>query len=88
MILLCGIAGAIVGALVGLPALRIKGIYLLLATLGFHYLMNFLFLKYQVTWFGYGAVDFARPASISATRSTPRSAGTTSCSGSPSSASS
>jgi branched-chain amino acid transport system permease protein len=64
VILLCGIAGAIVGALVGLPALRIKGIYLLLATLGFHYLMNFLFLKYQVTWFGYGAVDFARPASI------------------------
>src|SRR3954453_8683391 len=46
VILLGGIAGAVVGALVGLPALRIKGIYLLLATLGFHYLMNFLFLKY------------------------------------------
>jgi branched-chain amino acid transport system permease protein len=64
VILLCGIAGAVVGALVGLPALRIRGIYLLLATLGFHYLMNFLFLKYQVTWFGYGAVDFQRPASL------------------------
>ena len=64
VILLCGIAGAVVGALVGLPALRIKGIYLLLATLGFHYLMNFLFLKYQVTWYGYGAVDFLEPADI------------------------
>jgi branched-chain amino acid transport system permease protein len=64
VILLCGISGAFVGALVGLPALRIKGIYLLLSTLGFHYLMNFLFLKYQVKWFGYGAVDFLRPASI------------------------
>jgi branched-chain amino acid transport system permease protein len=64
VLLLCGIAGAVVGALVGLPALRIRGIYLLLATLGFHYLMNFLFLKYQLKWFGYGSVDFLRPASF------------------------
>ena len=58
VILLAGIAGAVVGALVGLPALRIRGIYLLLATLGFHYVMSFLFLKYQIKWFGFGSVDF------------------------------
>jgi branched-chain amino acid transport system permease protein len=64
VLVLCGIAGAIVGAIVGLPALRIRGIYLLLATLGFHYLMNFLFFKYQTTWFGFGSVDFLRPAKL------------------------
>ena len=64
VVLLCGISGAVVGALVGLPALRIRGIYLLLATLGFNYVMGFFFLKYQITWFGFGSVDFLRPATI------------------------
>ena len=64
VILMCGISGAAVGVLVGLPALRIRGIYLLLATLGFHYVMVFLFLKYQITWFGFGSVDFLRPATL------------------------
>ena len=64
VILLAGIAGAAVGALVGLPALRIRGIYLLLATLGFNYVMSFFFLKYQITWFGFGSVDFLRPATL------------------------
>ena len=52
------------GALVGLPALRIRGIYLLLATLGFHYVMGFLFLKYQIKWFGFGSVDYLEPATL------------------------
>jgi len=64
VILLCGLAGAAVGALVGLPALRIRGIYLLLATLGFNYVMEFFFLKYQNRWFGFGSVDFTRPATL------------------------
>lgn len=63
-VLLAALAGAVVGALVGLPALRIRGIYLLLATLGFHYVMGFLFLKYQIKWFGFGSVDFLRPATL------------------------
>lgn len=64
VLLLAGLAGAAVGALVGLPALRIRGIYLLLATLGFHYVMSFIYLKYQVKWFGFGSVVFDRPASL------------------------
>ncbi len=63
-VLLAGLAGAVVGALVGLPALRIRGIYLLLATLGFHYVMGFFFLKYQIKWFGFGSVDFLEPAAL------------------------
>lgn len=57
-------AGAVVGALIALPALRIRGIYLLLATLGFHYVMFFLYGRYQVKWFGFGSVVFDRPASL------------------------
>jgi branched-chain amino acid transport system permease protein len=40
-----------------LPALRIRGIYLLLATLGFHYAMGFLFAKYQIRA-RFGSVDY------------------------------
>lgn len=40
------VAGAF-GALVGLPALRIKGIYLILATMAAHFLALFLAEKYQ-----------------------------------------
>ncbi len=63
VVLIAGCAGAGVGAIVGLPALRIRGIYLLLATLGFHFVMVFLFLKYQTKWFGFGGIQFSRPAS-------------------------
>jgi branched-chain amino acid transport system permease protein len=63
-VVLAGFVGAVVGALVGLPALRIRGIYLLLATLGFHYVMGFLFLKYQIKWFGFGSVDYLEPATL------------------------
>jgi branched-chain amino acid transport system permease protein len=64
VILLAGVVGAVVGAIVGLPSLRIRGIYLLLATLGLHFVMLFLFLKFQVKWFGFGGVQFSKPASL------------------------
>lgn len=57
-------AGAVVGAVVGLPSLRIRGIYLLLATMGFHFVMVFLFLKFQTKWFGFGGIQFIQPASV------------------------
>lgn len=37
------VAGAIVGAGVGVPALRVRGLYLLLATLAFQYVSNYAF---------------------------------------------
>ena len=59
VILAAGIAGAIVGALVGLPALRIRGIYLLLGTLALQFIVSYLFLKYQATYFGIVGVIFS-----------------------------
>jgi branched-chain amino acid transport system permease protein len=64
VVLLAGFTGAVVGAIVGLPSLRIRGIYLLLATLGLHYVMVFLFLKFSTTWFGFGGIQFSRPATL------------------------
>jgi branched-chain amino acid transport system permease protein len=64
VVLAAGVVGAVVGAIVGLPSLRIRGIYLLLATLGLHWVMVFLFLKFQVRWFGFGGVQFLKPASL------------------------
>lgn len=62
VVFVAGVVGAIVGAIVGLPSYRIRGIYLLLATLGFHFIMVWLFLEYQVEWFGFGGIVFATPA--------------------------
>jgi branched-chain amino acid transport system permease protein len=39
--------GAIVGLLVGLPALRVRGLYLILETLGLQYLLNYVFIEYE-----------------------------------------
>lgn len=64
IVLAAGVAGAAVGALIGLPSLRIRGIYLLLATLGFHFLMVFLFLKFQTRWYGFGGIQYSKPASL------------------------
>jgi branched-chain amino acid transport system permease protein len=62
VVLAAGVVGAIVGAIIGLPSYRIRGIYLLLATLSFHFIMVWLFLKFQVTWYGFGGIQFATPA--------------------------
>jgi branched-chain amino acid transport system permease protein len=64
VMLMAGCAGALVGAIVGLPSLRIRGIYLLLATMGLHFVMVFLFLKFQTKWFGFGGIQFLQPAKV------------------------
>jgi branched-chain amino acid transport system permease protein len=58
---LAGIIGALVGALVGLPALRLKGLYLLLATLGVHYASVLLFDQFTVRYFGFTGIQFDPP---------------------------
>ena len=47
-----GLAGAGVGVVVGLPALRVRGLYLLLTTMGLHFIAVYCFLRYQQTFFG------------------------------------
>jgi ABC-type branched-subunit amino acid transport system permease subunit/ABC-type branched-subunit amino acid transport system ATPase component len=46
-VLVAGVAGAAVGFIVGLPALRLRGIYLALATLALHFIVQFGADRYQ-----------------------------------------
>lgn len=70
VLLVAGVAGALVGALVGVPSLRVRGLYLLLATLAFHYIATYLFLQYQLPNFGDVGVTFAAPTVVGGVRLT------------------
>ena len=41
------VIGAALGAIVGAPALRLRGLYLVVATVGFHYIVAFMINEYQ-----------------------------------------
>lgn len=41
------VAGALLGAVLGLPALRLRGLYLALATMGFHFVVVYFLTRYQ-----------------------------------------
>jgi branched-chain amino acid transport system permease protein len=56
-----GVVGAGVGALVSLPALRLRGMYLLLATLGFHYIASTLYQWFVPKQFGFVGIIFPAP---------------------------
>lgn len=43
--------GAAIGAVVGLPSLRLHGLYSVLATLAFHFIASYLFLTYETRYF-------------------------------------
>ena len=53
-----GLFGAAVGTLVGLPSLRLRGLYLLLSTLALHFIVLYLFLRYQLGQFGPAGISF------------------------------
>ncbi|WP_419850103.1 branched-chain amino acid ABC transporter permease [Candidatus Poriferisocius sp.] len=52
------VAGAVVGAVSGLPALRLKHLYLLLATFGFHFVMMLVWREYLQEYFGFVGIRF------------------------------
>jgi branched-chain amino acid transport system permease protein len=56
LILWAGFVGAIVGFLVGLPALRVRGLYLIIATLALHYIV--IFMLQQIQQDGPGVVGY------------------------------
>ncbi|MFC1823911.1 branched-chain amino acid ABC transporter permease [Thermodesulfobacteriota bacterium] len=56
-----GFAAMIVGLVVGIPALRIKGFYLLLATFALHFITESTALFYQVKIFGPAGLRFPVP---------------------------
>jgi ABC-type branched-subunit amino acid transport system permease subunit len=41
--LACGLSGALVGTLAGLPSLRVRGLYFVLSTLAVHYVVAYVF---------------------------------------------
>ena len=49
VVLLVTLFGAILGILVGAPALRLRGLYLVLATLGFHYIAIYVIHVYHAS---------------------------------------
>jgi branched-chain amino acid transport system permease protein len=44
---LAGVVAALLGLLVGLPSLRVKGLYLAIATLAAHFILNFVFREWD-----------------------------------------
>lgn len=56
------IAGAVIGVVSGLPALRLKHLYLLLATLGFHFVMLLVWREYLQRNFGFVGIKFDDPS--------------------------
>lgn len=62
VILTAGITGAVVGVVVGLPSLRLRGLYLLLSTLALHYIALYVFLVYQTAVFGPAGISYGFPS--------------------------
>ena len=55
------IVGGLVGVIVGLPALRFQGLYLLIATFGVHFFFLLAYKKFIVGYFGFNAIIFTAP---------------------------
>jgi branched-chain amino acid transport system permease protein len=55
------VTGLVVGAVVGLPSLRVRGLYLLLATMALHFIVNYVFLQYQLAAAGVSGLQFPHP---------------------------
>lgn len=51
------LAGAVVGLILGLPSLRLRGLYLVLATVAFHFIAVYLVTAYQSTRSGFQAIS-------------------------------
>ena len=50
-----------IGVIVGIPALRVRGLYLFMATLAVHFAAIFAFKKYQVANVGFSGVRYNSP---------------------------
>ena len=62
VILAAGLAGALVGAFVGLPSLRLRGLYLLLSTFALHFIALYVFREYQTRNFGFSGISYTAPS--------------------------
>ncbi|WP_370324165.1 branched-chain amino acid ABC transporter permease [Euzebya sp.] len=55
------VAGGVVGVIVGLPALRFRGLYLLIATFGVHFFFFLGYKEFITAFFGFNAIRFDAP---------------------------
>jgi branched-chain amino acid transport system permease protein len=51
------VAGGVIGLILGLPSLRLRGLYLVLATVAFHFIAVYLVTAYQSTRTGFVAIS-------------------------------
>jgi branched-chain amino acid transport system permease protein len=61
VLIAAAVSGALIGIVVGLPALRFRGLYLLIATFGVHFFFVLFFKIFQVHYFGFNAIRFPAP---------------------------
>lgn len=57
-----GIAAAAIGALVGVPSLRVKGLYLAIATLAAHFVLTFVFREWIAVTGGMTGATIVKPS--------------------------
>jgi branched-chain amino acid transport system permease protein len=62
VILAAGLVGAAIGAFVGLPSLRLRGLYLLLSTFALHFIALYVFREYQNRNFGFSGIAYDSPS--------------------------
>ena len=55
------LAGAVLGVFFGIPALRLRGLYLMLATIGVHFIILLVWKEYIVHQFGFSGMRFTTP---------------------------
>lgn len=59
IVLICAaLVGMVVGAIAGLPSLRVHGLYFVLSTMAVHFVVHFVFLEYQFKVFDVVGVPF------------------------------
>lgn len=57
-----GIIAMVVGLIICIPSLRLKGVYLLLATIALHFLTQFALLKYEMVTKKISGIRFPKPS--------------------------
>ncbi len=58
---ICGAVAALFGLLIGIPSLRIKGFYLMVATIAFQFLMDYVLVHWESVTRGIRGIEIATP---------------------------
>ncbi|QDO96408.1 branched-chain amino acid ABC transporter permease [Ferrovibrio terrae] len=59
---LAGLTAAATGIVTGLPSLRVKGLYLAIATLAAHFVLTFIFREWRAVTGGFGGTNVVSPS--------------------------